>query len=212
MGINIQGIAVDLKDINEISKRLLFNPLSEFGKSTFGEISVNRIENDELYSIKTEKGYILLVGDNIPLWEIEKREKSNSHYWKISLKLLSKKGKALKFMIGETSGIFAYKYYVHGNQIRYFSFSEGEIIVDNGNKMNVEFQGLFPDQVIYQLISEITGDDISTISPMKEVYIYKYAGMNLMSEIIANPDTQYRKWYIYYRKLKKIIKSLYTKT
>lgn len=209
MSINIQGIAVDSKDIDDISKRLFFNPVSQLGKSELAEISFNSIGDDELYIIESKKGAIIIVGDNIPLWEIGEREKDNFNFWKIPLKLLSQKNKVLRFMIGETSGIFAYQYYENGNRLRFFNTSEGEIIVDSGDILDVESQDSEPDENIYQLIFQITGSDLTTLSSNQDILIYKYLGMNGMSEILANPDIQYRKWYIIYKKFKSYIKLMF---
>ncbi len=212
MGLNIQGVAVSKKDINDISKRLLFNSLQKIEKVLFEKVLSNSIGEDEIYVIETKNGTLLIFGDNIPLWEIEKQQNSDVHFWKIPMTLLSKnKNRALRFMIGETSNIFAFHYYEDGECLRKFYSVNFEIEDEEGKALDIEFQNLPHDEIIYELMLKICGDNIETIDLEQFATVYKYSGMNHISEIIQKPDIQHKTWYLYYGKIKNNLKKLFKK-
>lgn len=165
MGLNIMGFATSIKtdDLTEIAKKINIKVSEQFGTWTLEE-AMSDIEDDEMCIAKTENGSIILVGNNFPILETK------------LLPLSANGNKVLRFMFGETSMIFVFEYQKDGKSLRIKSVHNYEVQLEKGKAFDIEYSGIETDEVIIELMQQVSGDDIYTLEPDHQCVRYRYLG------------------------------------
>lgn len=165
MGLNIMGFATSTKtdDLTEIAKKINIKVSEQFGTWTLEE-AMSDIEDDEMCIAKTENGSIILVGNNFPILETK------------LLPLSANGNKVLRFMFGETSMVFVFEYQEDGKSLRVKSVHNYEVQLEKGKAFDIEYSGIETDEVIIELMRQVSGDDIYTLEPNHQYVRYRYLG------------------------------------
>ena len=181
MGLNIMGFATSIKtdDLTEIAKRINIKVSEQLGTWTLEE-AMSDIEDDEMCIAKTENGSIILVGNEFPILETK-------------LRPLSENGnKVLRFMYGETSMVFLFEYQEDSKVLRLKSVENYEVNAEKGKALDIEYSGIEIDEVIMNLMQQVSGDDIETLEPDHKVVRFRYLGKIETTEnsLTTNTETQ----------------------
>jgi hypothetical protein len=82
-------------------------------------------------------------------------------------------GKAMRFLMGDTAGLYNFFYAENGKGKRSLEIEQGVIKDDRGNKLAVEPEGKDISAVIFDLIGEITGMGFWSIEPDHTTALYR---------------------------------------
>ncbi|AWV96891.1 hypothetical protein [Arcticibacterium luteifluviistationis] len=163
MGINVRGIATSIKtkDISELTNKLGLPTPTLIDKTYFENAISNSIENNEIFLTISSKGTILTVGDEVA---IESMPIGN----------LSLDGKAMNFIVGETSMIFAFDFYENGELLRSVINAEDQNLKAEGELLDIEHSEDDFTELIFSLMETVSGDSIYTLEPDAESVRYKF--------------------------------------
>ena len=156
------GFATSIKtnDLEKLTKKLDWKISQRIGVRIFEE-ALTEIESDEICIAETSNGSIILVGDDVPLFDS-------------SIAAISdEKNRVIKFMYGETSMVFVFEYYEDGKFLREKAVVEYEVNFERGRSLEIEFSGLEVDEQINVIMSQVSGDDLNTIEPDHTCIRYK---------------------------------------
>jgi len=166
MGLNIQGIATSLKgaSLSEIAEIINIEVSEKLSDCTFEEALSNSTAADDIYLVRTSNGAIILAGEGFPVMEVP-------------MSVLSKnQNKLVKFLYGETAMVFYFEYSVNGAILRRTLVVEGETSHNAGKTLDIEHSGIDVDEVITDLMLQVSGDDIHTIELNHPSEKYRYLG------------------------------------
>jgi|GEM_PF-5742725 len=165
MGFNILGIVLSKKfeDKNELCKSLgigevqLIEPdeIFENASSSYG------MGDLDVYITEVGNGTLITHGIYIDFTTINVKP------------LTSGGGKGMRFVMGDTTGMYNYFYAVDGKGKRQFNFNQGKVIADQGEKLAVETEGKDVSSLIFDLIGEITGMSFWNIEPDHPALLYR---------------------------------------
>ena len=185
MGLNIQGIATSLKgaSLSEIAESINIEVSEKLSDCTFEEALSNSSAANDMYLIKASNGTIVIAGEGFPIMEIP-------------MSALSKdQNKLVKFMYGETSMVFYFEYSDNGAILRRTVVVEGETSHNAGKTLDIEHSGIEVDEVITDLMIQVSGDDIHTIELNHPVEKYRYIGRKAVTEPAQNNKTASKPWW-----------------
>lgn len=164
MGFNVQGIATSIRteNVSELMHLLGMDTPTEVDTTHFENATSSFIEDNELFLTVAAKGTILIVGDKVPIHDV-------------SLERLSMSGKALKFMVGETSMVFAFDYYESGKLVRSIVNAEDQIIQEEGSSLEIEQTEADFTEIIFSIMDEVAGGSIYSLEPDTKSVRYKFS-------------------------------------
>ena len=90
----------------------------------------------------------------------------------LQLDKISAGGKALRFMIGDTSSVYALEYFINGQVIRELVNVEGNLFNNSGIPLEIENNAEDTSKIIFALIGEITGTNFWQIEPDHPSIVY----------------------------------------
>jgi hypothetical protein len=161
MGFNLQGVACSkqyenagllLQDIG-ISKAV------QSGSDNFENATSSFIVEFAICITNVGTGTIITTGSGIAIDTLQ-------------LDKISAGGKALRFMIGDTSSVYALEYFINGQVVRELVNAEGNIFNDSGMPLEIEKSAEDTSEIIFSLIGEITGTNIWEIEPDHPSIVY----------------------------------------
>ncbi|MCF8275728.1 MAG: hypothetical protein K9J17_03250 [Flavobacteriales bacterium] len=166
MGLNIQGVATSHKGagLSEIAEIISIEVSKKLSDCTFEEALSNGVAANDIYFIQTNKGAMIIAGEDFPVMEIPMKALSEND------------GKTVKFMYGETSMVFYFEYHENGAILRRKIVVEGETSHEAGKALDIEHSGIEVDEVITQLMLRVSGDDINTIELDHPIDRHRYIG------------------------------------
>ncbi len=178
MGLNIQGVATSLKgaSLSEIAEIINIEVSEKLSDCTFEEALSNSTAAEDIYFIQTSNGAIIIAGEDFPVMEIPMKTLSKNQH------------KVVKFMYGETSMVFYFEYYENGVLRRGKIVAEGETNHDAGKALYIEHSGIEIDEVITQLMLQVSGDDIDTIELDQLAERYRYIGRKAVTKPPVQSD------------------------
>lgn len=144
MGINIKGFATSIKvsDFLKIAETIGVNVWDTYEHSTFEDaISTNNTDENDIYFTETVQGTIITTGEDVPTLDFP-------------IKQLSENGMALKFLWGETSGVYVFTYYEKGKVVRTLGISGKKQIKNSGKALEIEYAGMDMPEIINALIKK----------------------------------------------------------
>ena len=156
MGFNISGIVINKnfeKNINELSKILNLN--LEFDKEIDFETASENWKDEGIIDVYFgNNGTLIFANEDLCLGNGYSFSGTN----------------ILTFALSETSMAFNFGYTENGNNIRSKMEVNGEIIDENGNKLEIENDEEDISEIIWKLISEILGISFESIETNEKAF------------------------------------------
>lgn len=157
MGFNLLGIVLSKKfeDKNELCKSLGIGEVELIGPDgIFEEASSSyNMGDQDVYITEVGDGTIITHGVGIDFTTINVKPPTTDA------------GKGMRFVMGDTTGMYNFFYAEDGKGKRQLNFNQGKLIADQGNKLVVEAEGKEIPEVIFDLVEEITGMSFWKIEP-----------------------------------------------
>jgi hypothetical protein len=154
MGFNVQGIAISKKydTAQKLADTIGLGSIEKVSDNYFEEASSSMIDDNDIYITEVKNGTIVTLGSAFDIQEI-------------ALNNASEQGKAIKFMVGETSMAFAFEYFLNGQGIRTILNAEGENMMEEGEPLEIETKESDMTEIIFSLIGDVTGNSFYSIEP-----------------------------------------------
>ena len=162
MGFNVQGIAIDkkFKNVQMLSDAIGLGTIKKIGDKSFERASSSMIDDNDIYITEVKNGTIVTLGFGFEMEEID-------------IYNVSENGKAILFMVGETSMAFAFEYYINKQDVRRVFNAEGENMMEEGQPLEIETKESDMTEIIFSLIEEVTEDNFYSIDPNKKSECYQ---------------------------------------
>lgn len=162
MGFNVQGIAISKKydTAQNLADTIGLGSIQKVSDKYFEEATSSMIEDNDIYITEVKNGTIVTLGSGFDIQEI-------------SLNSASNEGKAIRFMIGETSMAFAFEYLLNGKAVRTILNAEGENMMEEGDPLEIETKETDMTEIIFSLIGDVTGDSFYSVEPDQKSEHYR---------------------------------------
>ena len=156
MVYNFQGIAIskNYASIEDLTTKLGIPKITQIGVSNFQNVTSSNMEDNELYATVLDIGTILTFGLDLDIQMLYLDE-------------VSKDGSALRFLISESSQVYALEYILNGVSERTIMVAEGENKFEQGKPLEYESDNIDIQQLILKIIGEVVGQNFSSIEPEK---------------------------------------------
>lgn len=154
MGFNVQGIAISKKydTAQKLADTIGLGSIEKVSDKDFEEASSSMIDDNDIYITVLKNGTLITLGIGFEMQEI-------------AIDHASEEGKAILFMVGETSMAFAFEYSINGKSVRTVFSAEGQNMMEEGETLQIETKESDMKEIIFGLMEEIAGDSFYSIEP-----------------------------------------------
>ena len=162
MGFNVQGIAISKKfnTAQNLADIIGLGSIQKVSDKYFEEATSSMIEDSDIFITEVKNGTIVTLGSGFDVQEIP-------------LNIASNDGKAIWFMVGETSMAFAFEYLLNGEGVRTVLNAEGENMMEEGEPLEIETTETDMTEIIFGLIGDVTGDSFYSVEPDQKSEHYR---------------------------------------